>query len=119
MFVPSHRQPDCDRPSCSALAAEADPRNRLQPGPEHRTTQSEPWKGSGESSVEGGGGGGGLHLLVGVQHGQQQVLWAKLSALLLQREARQQAALLVVALGRLLAQPLHGERVGLAGTQRS
>lgn len=61
---------------------------------------------------------GGLHLLVGVQDGQQQVLWAKLSALLLQREARQQAALLVVTLGGLLAQPQHGEGVGLAGTQR-
>lgn len=63
------------------------------------------------------GRSGGGHLLVGVQHGQQQVVWAELSALLLQREARQQAALLVVALGGLLAQPLHGERIGLAGTQ--
>lgn len=77
-------------------------------------TQSRPRKHSGESITTVG-----LYLLVGVQHGQQQVLREKLSALLLQREARQQAALLVVTLGGLLTQPLHGERVGLAGTQRS
>lgn len=59
-----------------------------------------------------------LHLLVGVQDGQQQVMRGELSALLLQREARQEATILVVALGGLFTQPQHGEGVGLAGTQR-
>lgn len=59
-----------------------------------------------------------LHLLVGVQDSQQQVMRGELSALLLQREARQKATILVVALGGLLTQPQHGEGVSLAGVQR-
>lgn len=59
-----------------------------------------------------------FHLLVGVQDGQQQVMRGELSALLLQREARQEATILVVALGGLLAQPQHREGVGLTGAQQ-
>lgn len=57
------------------------------------------------------------HLFVGVQDGQQQVMRGQQSAFLLQREARQEAAFLVVALGGLLTQPRHSAGVGLTGAQ--
>ncbi|KAF3844940.1 hypothetical protein F7725_008103 [Dissostichus mawsoni] len=47
--------------------------------------------------------------------GQQQVLRAEQGAFLLQREARQEATLLVVTLSGLLTQPGHGARVRLTG----
>ena len=58
------------------------------------------------------------HLFVGVQDGQQQVLRGEQSAFLLQREARQEATLLVVTLSGLLTQPGHGAGVCLTGAQR-